>query len=60
MLTEDHGAMANMPQNVKMMYFPHDTGPYLPLDYDDTLMGIDRQEREDNTQKMRHMKPRKA
>ena len=60
MLTEDHSAMANMPQGVKMTYFAHDTGHYLPLAYDDTLGGIDRQEREDNSQKMKFLKPRKA
>lgn len=60
MLTEDHSAMANMPQGVKMQYYADDQGHYLPMGYDDTLSGIDKQERGDRAQQMRALKPRKA
>ncbi len=60
LLSEDHSAMANLPQGVKMMMYPRDTGSYLPMGYDDTLAGIDKQMRESNTEKMRYLKPRKA
>lgn len=59
MISEDHNAIANLPQEVKIGYYPrpHD---YLPDDLDDTLRGIDKQRGYDHSQMMRHYFPKKV
>lgn len=59
MIHEDHSAMANMPQSVKMTPYPKSYG-YLPEDLDDTMRGIDRQLGYDNGKKMSHFMPKKV
>lgn len=59
MIHEDHGAVANLPQNVVMNYYPKDTG-YLPENLDDTLRGVDRQMNYDNSKKLDHFYPKKV
>jgi hypothetical protein len=59
MISEDHSAIANMPQGVMMKPYPKDND-YMPEDLDDTIRGIDRQEGEDHSKAMRHFKPRKV
>ena len=59
MIHEDHNALANMPQSVKMTYYPK-RGDYLPEDLDDTLGGVDRQMAYDNGKKMSHFYPKKV
>src|SRR5580692_7022184 len=58
MIHEDPRAVANLPQNVMMNYYPKDTGSYLPEDLDDTLRGVDRQMSYDNKKKMDHFYPK--
>jgi hypothetical protein len=53
MLTEDHRAIANMPQNV--IYREYGRGrPYLQTSLDDTMSGIDHQQYEDVNTANRH------
>lgn len=59
MIYEDQSAMANLPQNVVMRPYPP-TGPLLPERLDDTIRGVDYQMDVDDSQRARHMKPRKA
>lgn len=59
MLSEDHSAIANMPQMVVMREYPR-TGPYLPEMLDDTIRGIDGQMDMDDGQRARHFKPKKV
>lgn len=59
MISEDHRAIANMPQDVRYHAYPRVYG-YLPEDLDDTLRGVDRQMDMDNSQKMRHFFPKKV
>lgn len=59
MITEDHRAIANMPQEVRYHAYPRVYG-YLPEDLDDTLRGVDRQMDLDNDRKMRHYFPKKV
>jgi hypothetical protein len=59
MIHEDPRAVANLPQNVMMNYYPKDTG-YTPENLDDTLMGIERQMNYDNGKKLSHFYPKKV
>lgn len=59
MLSEDHGAPANMPQNVIMKEWPKDGNP-MNMESDDTISGIDHQMSEDSRQLHKGIKPRKA
>lgn len=59
MISEDHSAIANMPQNVMMKAYPKEGG-YLPENLDDTLSGVDRQMSKDNSKKMSHLDPKKV
>lgn len=51
MISEDHNAMANMPQDVKMMYYPK--ARYSTYDLDDTMRGIDQQQAADERHDVR-------
>jgi len=46
MISEDHTAMANMPQQVIMKYYPK--AHYSTYDMDDTIRGIDKQQQADS------------
>lgn len=46
MIHEDHNAMANLPQEVKMAYWPK--AEYSTYDLDDTIRGIDKQQSADS------------
>jgi len=59
MLKSDHSAMANMPQNIIMKYYPKSYG-YLPEDLDDTIRGIDKQIGMDDGKRRQHFKPKKV
>ena len=47
MISEDHNAIANLPQDVKMMLYPRNYYGGEEGNLDDTLWGIDRQQRDD-------------
>ncbi len=59
MIHEDHNAIANLPQDVKMTYWPKG-GHYIPEELDDTISGIDRQMDRDGMQLKRHFAPKKV
>jgi hypothetical protein len=59
MISEDHNAMANLPQNVIMKQYPQDRD-YTPEGLDDTISGIDRQKGMDHSGMMKHLKPKKV
>jgi hypothetical protein len=54
MINEDHSATANLPQEVKYHAWPKEEN-YATYGLDDTIRGIDKQEREDVGQMKRHM-----
>ena len=59
MISENHSAMANMPQDVKMEYYPKNRS-MMPDFMDDTIKGIDRQMDQGIEIGRKIMKPRKA
>lgn len=59
MLNEDHSAIANMPQEVKMHEWPS-VHEYLPEELNDTISGIDRQIGMDIGQRNKHLHPKKV
>lgn len=59
MISEDHSAIANMPQNVMIKPYPMDMN-YLPEDLDDTIRGVDKQEGMDHGKSMKHFHPKKV
>lgn len=59
MISEDHSAVANLPQGVIMRPYPM-TGPYLPEVIDDTIRGIDMQMDGDDSQRRKNFKPKKV
>ncbi len=59
MISEDHSAIANMPQNVMMKPYPKEGG-YMPESLDDTIRGVDHQMGKDNSKKMAHLDPKKV
>lgn len=58
MIDEDHSAVANLPQGVKMESYPRDNSA-MHEELDDTLYGVDMQTGRDSSQGRRHMKPHK-
>lgn len=59
MISEDHNATANLPQDVKYHAWPKGAG-YIDDKYlDDTIRGIDRQMDEDEDIAERHLNPGK-
>ena len=58
MITEDHSAVANMPQDVKYKPWP---SAHSGMDHmiDDTIAGINRQMGDDESKAHRHMAPHK-
>ena len=59
MIRENHGAIANLPQEVMIKPYPM-TGPYMDETYNDTIQGIDKQMDGDDSKRRAHAKPRKA
>lgn len=59
MISEDHSAIANLPQGVVMKPYPKN-GNYLPEDLDDTLRGVDAQIKLDDSQRSRNFMPKKV
>ena len=59
MLSEDHSAVANLPQGVVMKPFGRSEG-YLPDGLNDGITGIDNQRGLDHRQMMRHYAPKKV
>lgn len=59
MLYEDHSAIANLPQDVKIKPYPK-TGPYMPEVLNDDLSGIDAQMNYDDSQRRAHWYPKKV
>lgn len=53
MLSEDHNAIANMPQDVKYHKWVGER-PYLDMHLDDTISGIERQQEGDVNMAKRH------
>lgn len=58
MINEDHHAIANLPQGVKMTYWPKG-GHYIPQQLDDTIRGINDQMDRDGMQMRKHFRPEK-
>lgn len=58
-MSEDHNAMANLPQNVVMEYYPKNRS-MMPNFMDDTIQGIDRQMDSGVSIGRSILKPRKA
>ena len=58
MIREDHSATANLPQEVKYHDWPENHS-YENYGLDDTIRGIDKQEREDVNDMKRHLQPGK-
>lgn len=59
MIREDRNAIANMPQEVMIKPYPK-SGSYLPEDLDDRISGIDKQINLDDSQRQKHLKPKKV
>lgn len=59
MIQEDHYAVANLPQDVKMKPYPP-YGGYMPDILDDTRRGIDEMMEESDEKVREFIKPRKA
>lgn len=60
MIQEDRSKTANLPSDVQMTAYPNSYG-FLPGDYlDDTIHGIDQQEKLDHEGMMKQFKPRKG
>ncbi len=59
MISEDHSAIANMPQGVIMREYPKGSG-YMPENLDDTIRGVDRQMDIDNAKRRQHNVPKKV
>lgn len=59
MISEDHSAIANMPQNVIMREYPRHSD-YLDGDLNDTIAGVDRQRGMDHSQMKKHNVPKKV
>lgn len=53
-ITEDHSAIANLPQNVMMKPYPY-AGATMPSPLDDTIEGVDKQMHKDSP--LRHLHP---
>ena len=53
MLSEDHSALANLPQDVKYHPWPK-AGHYVDYELDDTIRGIDKQLDEDGAEMKRN------
>lgn len=59
MISEDHSAVANLPQGVMMKPYYRETD-YLPENLDDTIRGIKHQMDYDNGKRKQHFKPKKV
>lgn len=54
MISEDHNAMANLPQQVMMKYYPK--SPYgMDFELDDTIRGVDKQMSADDNGMKKHI-----
>ena len=58
-ISEDHSAIANLPQNVVMRPYGGDYGANMPEGLDDTIRGIDNQMGADDRKRQDHFKPHK-
>ncbi len=58
MISEDHSAIANLPQEVRMTEYAQ-TGPWMPEPLDDTIRGVDKQMDGDNMKRRSELRPRK-
>lgn len=59
MITEDHRAIANLPQEVMIKPYPM-TGPYMPEDLNDDISGVDAQMDYDDMQRRHGFYPKKV
>jgi hypothetical protein len=59
MIQEDHRAIANLPQEVKITPYPR-VGPMMPEGLDDTIRGVDHQMGYDDAQVKKHFYPKKV
>lgn len=61
MISEDHGAIANLPQGVIMKPYGYaGSGGGMSENLDDTISGIDNQMSLDNRKRMEHFQPKKV
>lgn len=59
MIRENHGAIANLPQEVMMKPWPS-SGSYMPENLDDTISGVNRQIALDDSKRSKHNVPKKV
>lgn len=59
MIESDFSAVANLPQNVMMKSYEK-TGPYMPEELDDTIVGVDKQMDYDDSQRRKTFNPKKV
>jgi hypothetical protein len=59
MIYEDSRAIANLPQEVMIKPYPR-SAPYMPEGIDDTIRGVDMQMDYDDSQRDRHLYPKKV
>lgn len=59
MISEDHNAIANLPQEVMFKKYPK-TGPYMPEMLDDTIRGVDKQMDGDDSKRRENFRPKKV
>jgi len=58
MINSDSSAMANLPQDVKIIKYPSTSG-YLNENLNDGMSGIDGQMKKDNSKKISNLQPEK-
>lgn len=58
MISEDRSAIANLPQSVKYTSWPK-SSHYHDYGLDDTISGINEQQRKDNSKMEKHLQPEK-
>jgi hypothetical protein len=58
MIREDHSAIANLPQEVRITPYEK-TGPWMPEVLDDTIRGVDGQMDADDNGRRKHFRPHK-
>lgn len=59
MIRENHAAIANLPQEVRITPYPK-AGYYIPEVLDDTIRGIDKQMDLDGSKRRQHFMPKKV
>jgi hypothetical protein len=59
MISEDRGAIANLPQNVVIRAYPTSPNASMPENLNDTIVGVDGQMNLDDSKRRAHFAPKK-